>query len=161
MTIPRHARLELERRWVADVARLPDLANRPYRQIEDLYLEGRLRLRAITHSSTGAKEFRLRKKYERIDPLGGPVTVLNLTEAEYGALAGLPGARVRKRRYVIDGFNVDVFEGVLAGLALAEIETESRNEAEAAVAPSWAGREVSGDQKFLGWSLARATAPPT
>lgn len=43
-------------------------------------------------------------------------------------------------------------------MALAEIEVGSRDAAVALAAPSWAGREVTEDPFFTGWSLARTTA---
>jgi CYTH domain-containing protein len=158
VAIPKYARLEMERRWLVDPARLPDLSGRPYRRIEDLYLEGRLRLRAITDGRTGAREFKLGKKYERTDPLGGPITSLYLTQAEHAAFAGLPGARLVKRRYALDGFSLDVFEGRHEGLVLAEVERESAAEAAAIAAPPWAGVEITDDPAYSGWALAQRPA---
>lgn len=157
MDMPRYARLEMERRWLVDPARCPDVAGQPHRRIEDLYLEGRLRLRKITHSATGAREFKLGRKYEREDPLGGPITTLYLSEAEYVALAGLPGARLSKRRYVVDGYSLDIFEGPLAGLVMAEAEREDRSAVLALATPAWAAREVSTEPFFTGGQLCRAT----
>lgn len=154
--LPRYAKLELERRWLVDATRLPELAGAPFRRIEDLYIDGgRLRLRTITHMG-GRRELKLGKKYERTDPMGGPITTLYLTEPEHAAMAGLPGARLAKRRYVVDGFSLDVFEGALAGLVLAEVEFESREAALAIAAPAWAKREVTEDAFFQGGVLCRA-----
>ena len=157
--LPRYARLELERRWLVDPARLPDLSGAPFRRIEGLYLDGgRLRLRVITHHPGGALEFKLGKKYERTDPLGGPIATLYLTQAEHAAFARLPGAPLVKQRYRLDGSSLDVFEGALAGLTLAEIEFEDPAAALAVPPPAWAGREVTEDPFFRGAALARTTA---
>lgn len=157
--LPRYARLELERRWLVDASRLPDLFGHPFRRIEDLYLDGgRLRLRAITHEPGGLREFKLGKKYERTDPMGGPIASLYLTAAEHAAFATLPGARLVKRRYRLDGFSLDVFEGGLEGLRLAEAEFGDRAAALAARAPPWALRDVTEDPFFTGAALSRTTA---
>lgn len=156
--MPRYARMELERRWLVDPARLPDLADLAYRLIEDLYLPGRLRLRRITHSGTDAQEFKLGKKYDRSDPLGGPIATLYLTETEYAQFASLPGERLKKQRWVIDGVTVDRFQGPLDGLMLCEVEVETREAALALPTPTWAVREVTEDPFFSGGSLCRASA---
>lgn len=90
--------------------------------------------------------------------MGGPIATLYLAEAEQPTFAGLPGARLVKRRYALDGASVDLFEGALDGLALAEIEGQSRDAALALAPPAWAGREVTEDPFLTGWSLARTTA---
>jgi CYTH domain-containing protein len=155
--VPKYAILENERRfWVADP---PDLAGAPVRLIEDLYLEaGRLRLRRITHS--GGEVFKLCKKYGSDDPISEPIVNIYLSADEYAALSGLPGARLRKRRYWVDHggarFSVDVFEGALAGLVLCEAEAQSPEAIAALAFPPWAAREVTADPFFAGGSLARS-----
>ena len=156
MQLPRYAKLELERRWLVEPVRLPDLAEAAFRRIDDLYLDGgRLRLRAIAHPD-GARELKLGKKYERTHPAGGPIATLYLTQSEYAAFAGLPGVRLVKRRYAVDGFSLDVFEGALTGLVLAEVEVDSPATLSAIVPPPWAGREVTEDPFFTGGNLCRA-----
>lgn len=158
MTLPRYAKLELERRWLVDPARLPDLSEAAFRRIDDLYLDGgRLRLRAIAHPD-GVRELKLGKKYERTHPAGGPITTLYLTEGEHETFASLPGARLVKRRYAVDGFSLDIFEGALTGLVLAEVEVDSPADLSAIVPPPWARREVTEDPFFTGGNLCRARA---
>lgn len=154
--LPKYARLENERRFL--VREAPSLAGLGYRLIEDLYLQGRLRLRRITSSSTGAIEHKLCKKYGGDDPVSAPVTNLYLSVEEYAELAGLPGRPVRKRRYTIDGCSLDVFEGELAGLMLCEAEDETREVALARAFPAWVDREVTADARFAGGALARLSA---
>ena len=160
MEIPKYARLENERRFLARYR--PDLSGDPGRLIEDLYLEaGRLRLRAITHPD-GGREFKFCKKYPSDDPASGPIVNIYLTAEEYGALAALPGHRLRKRRHGVAWggrtFGVDVFEDALAGLVLSEAEAESAEAIRALVVPPWAGREVTADPFFTGAALARIDA---
>jgi CYTH domain-containing protein len=163
MSIPKYARLENERRFLVDAARLPNLASLPFRRIEDRYVIGtRLRLRSMTDSATAARELKFCKKYDGDDPVSGPVANLYLSEAEYAALAALPARVIVKRRYRVDHggrtFGVDVFEGELAGLVLCEAEAGSREAIMALAFPPWAGREVTADRFFTGGNLATTAA---
>jgi CYTH domain-containing protein len=163
MSIPKYAKLENERRFLVDAARLPDLTGLPFRRIEDRYVIGtRLRLRSMTDSVTGVRELKFCKKYEGDDPVSGPITNLYLSEAEHAALSALPARTISKRRYRLDhggrGFGVDVFEGELTCLMLCEAEAESREAIMALIFPPWAGREVTADRFFTGGNLAALTA---
>ena len=163
MTLPKYAKLENERRFLVDAARLPDLAGLPFRRIEDRYVIGtRLRLRSMTDSATGARELKFCKKYPGDDPVSGPITNLYLSEAEHAVLAALPARVISKRRYRLDhdgrGFGVDVFEGELVGLRLCEAEAESREAILALAFPPWAAREVTADPFFTGGNLSTITA---
>ena len=152
--LPKYALWEIERRFLVDPAKLPALDPASERRIEDLYLDGgRLRLRAVTWITTGRREFKLCKKYERDDLLQGPITNLYLTADEHAALADLPGARLEKRRFSLPPFGIDVFDD---GLVMGEYEAESRPAALALETPTWATREVTDDPAFSGWSLAQA-----
>ena len=72
--LPKYARLEIERRWLVDATAMGELANVPYRLIEDLYVgESRLRLRKITDPSGNAL-FKFGKKYGKHSPLSEPIT---------------------------------------------------------------------------------------
>lgn len=61
---------------------------------------------------------------------------------------------VRHRGHV---YEVDVFGGALAGLVVAELETEA--EVPDDQLPSWLGREVTGQAEFYNTSLARHGLP--
>lgn len=69
---------------------------------------------------------------------------------------------VHKTRYRIPHgrhlFEVDIFAGKLAGLAIAEVELQS--ESEPVELPPWVGREITADRRFGNFSLARMEAPP-
>ena len=75
------------------------------------------------------------------------------------------GRRVEKRRTLVplggEGLvaEVDVFEGALAGLAVAEVEFASAEAAAAFVAPEWFGAEVSTDHRYKNQSLALHGVP--
>jgi adenylate cyclase len=70
--------------------------------------------------------------------------------------------RIVKTRYRIPHgcheFEVDVFDGHLRGLIIAEVELEHENQAVAL--PPWIGAEVSTDGRYYNASLARAAEPP-
>jgi CYTH domain-containing protein len=159
--VPKYAKLEIERRVLVNPARAPDLTGLPFRRIEDRYLDGtRLRLRCVTDSVTGARELKFCKKYEGAELPAGPVVNIYLTEPEYAALATIPAAVIRKRRYRVGDrpFGLDVFEGALEGLVLCEAEAESLQAARALVFPDWTDREVTADPFFTGGALARIEA---
>ncbi|MFJ8430154.1 hypothetical protein ACIQ9P_02505 [Kitasatospora sp. NPDC094019] len=84
---------------------------------------------------------------------------IGITEDVFQALwRTTDGRRVRKKRSSIaqDGvlIEVDEFEGVHAGLRLAEVGFSGEADARAFVAPSWFGQEVTGDVRFENACLA-------
>ena len=88
-------------------------------------------------------------------------TNLVLNEAEYDLLRRLGGRPVVKDRYdyVFRGrrYGIDVFQGELEGLVLAEVECESREEAAALPPPDFAAADVTADPAFTGGHLATLT----
>jgi adenylate cyclase len=73
------------------------------------------------------------------------------------------GLRVAKRRYSVpsDGLTieVDVFEGPLRGIVMAEVEFDSEEASKAFRPPEWLGDEVTGDGRYANESLASRGAP--
>jgi CYTH domain-containing protein/CHAD domain-containing protein len=74
------------------------------------------------------------------------------------------GRRVRKvRHYVPAGeglrAEVDVYEGGLDGLRTAEVEFESREQADSFTPPPWFGKELTGDPRYANRSLATVGLP--
>ncbi|HWU72132.1 MAG TPA: hypothetical protein VN137_01515 [Sphingomonas sp.] len=144
---------------------MPELDPATARLIEDRYLPGTaLRLRRVT-APDGSVVHKLGKKYPGAGLSSRPMTNIYLDAAEYAALAALPAALLVKRRYDVGGgFAIDVFEGALAGLMLAEISADDDAELAAIVAPSWCAAEVTEDVGYAGGTLAidgwHATAAP-
>jgi CYTH domain-containing protein len=152
---------EIERKFLVEDAP-PDLSSFPGSEIRQGYLavdrdgtEVRVRSRdeaaALTVKqgagrSRAEKELEIdRETFERLWPL---------TE----------GRRVEKRRSVVPGgegitIEVDVYEGALAGLVVAEVEFPDDERAEAFEPPPWFGREVTDDPRFKNQSLAREGMP--
>jgi adenylate cyclase len=75
------------------------------------------------------------------------------------------GRRIEKVRYLVPAeapglvIEVDVYDGALAGLVVAEVEFAGEADAEAFVPPAWLGREVTGDARFKNQRLA-VDGPP-
>lgn len=159
--LPKYAHWVAERRFLVDSRNLPDLKAADARLIEDLYIDGgRLRLRRTTMPGAGEMEFKLAKKYAPDNPLIGPMTNLYLNAEEYEVLNVLPGARLSKRRHKVGAFVVDVFEGALKGLVLAECEASNRMAAMAFDVPGWCVREVTNEVDYTGWRLAQQQVAP-
>ena len=159
--LPKYAHWVAERRFLVDSAKMPALDAADARRIEDLYIDsGRLRLRRIGMPGGAPDEFKLAKKYAPDNPLIGPMTNLYLTAEEYAVLNVLPGARLVKRRHKVGAFVIDVFEGDLSGLVLAECEATNRMAAMAFDVPKWCVREVTDELEYTGWRLAQQQAVP-
>ena len=159
--LPKYAHWVAERRFLVDGRSMPALDDSAARRIEDLYIDGgRLRLRKIIMPGGVDLEFKLAKKYAPDNPLIGPMTNLYLNAEEYAVFSVLPGARLAKRRHKVGAFVVDVFEGGLKGLVLAECEASNRMAAMAFDVPKWCVREVTNELEYTGWRLAQQQAVP-
>jgi adenylate cyclase len=73
------------------------------------------------------------------------------------------GRRLHKTRHVIPHgdlkLEVDVYEGDLEGLVVAEVEFGSEDEAHRFEPPKWIGEEVTGDERYLNETLATQGRP--
>ena len=155
----RYARAEWERRWL--LAEAPPGLVAP-RRIEDRYLDRtRLRLRQVTDGEgTVVRKLGQKVRVRPDDPSGVWLTSMYLDDDEYVALVALPGREMVKTRsdWPAGGCVVDVFEGPLAGLVVAEAERPDAESLLDAPAPPDAGREVTGDDRFSGGRLAALDA---
>jgi len=134
---------------------MPALDPASARLIEDRYIPGTaLRLRKLTAPGTDPV-YKMGKKYPGAGLSSRPMTNIYLDPAEYAALAALPAATLIKRRHDVGGgFVIDVFEGALAGLVLAEVSADDDASLAAIAPPTWCMREVSDDSAFAGGTLA-------
>jgi CYTH domain-containing protein len=154
----KYARTERERRFLlAGFPRDAEIVRT--RRIADRYIDGTsLRLRR-TSDEDGSTVFKLTQKI----PLPGPgaqqgfITTMYLRNDEYLVFANLPASQITKTRYSVPPFGIDVFEGELKELVLAEAEFDSAMDAEALSLPSFVVREVSADNRFTGGRLAHAS----
>lgn len=152
------SRMEVERKFL--VAEPPELDPASGDAIEQGYL------------AIGADgEVRLRRKGEQLALTAKRGSGLSREEAEieldrerFDRLWPLTeGRRLRKRRYVLPHqsleIEIDVYDGELGGLVVAEIEFPSEEEARAFDPPVWLGAEVTGDPRYLNETLATRGLP--
>lgn len=148
--------MEIERKYL--VKTLPDhLEQYPCRQIEQGYLntDPVVRIRRSNDSyilTYKGKGLMVREEYN-----------LPLNEESFTHLKGkIDGLLIQKRRYLIPlaekyTIELDVFEGELAPLVLAEVEFETEEEAYTFVPPEWFGEDVTFSTKYHNSTLSQRT----
>ena len=145
--------MEVERKYL--IRELPErLEQYPCRQIEQGYLntDPVVRIRRTDEQYTltyKGKGFMVREEYNL--PLNKKA-FLHLREK-------IDGILIKKRRYLIPfetyTIELDVFEGALAPLLLAEVEFETEDEANVFVPPSWFGEDVTFSSAYHNSTLSR------
>lgn len=162
-TAHKYARIESERRFLLD-ALPPDLDTTEGTRITDRYWVGtRMRLRRIETLDGEVLQNKLTQKY--VDPALPPeetvITNIYLSDGEYRMFSKLEGRHLRKRRYKYmengSGYSIDVFEGELAGLVLAELHA-GQGVLPAGQVPAFAVEEVTAEEVFTGGVLADTSA---
>ncbi len=151
------ARNEWERRFL--LARFPDDANiTRVRHIVDRYIDGTC-LRLRRQNEKELDEFKLTQKIPetKAGARQGLITTMYLTEQEFCVLEKLPARLLTKKRYSVPPFGIDIFEGELRGLVLAEAEFSCAEEASRLALPSFIVHEVTDDVRFTGGELVRAS----
>jgi adenylate cyclase len=142
--------MEIERKFL--VERLPDDLGGQARRIDQGYL-------ALDEGA----EVRLRRYGDdlwlTIKGSGGLARVeeeFALDQGQFESLWPLTeGRRIEKtRRKLPDGVEVDVYDGALEGLVVAEIEFASEDESAAFEPPEWFGAEVTDDPRYKNRALA-------
>lgn len=156
----KYSRVERERRFLVR-GLPPDRAIRVRRIVDRYFVGTRLRLRLIEEIERDdtAGVYKLTQK------IAGPpsrasqdlITNIYLSISEYQLLSGIPAAVLKKTRHSIPPMGIDVFEGPLAGLIIAEVEFESDDDMRAFPPPAYAVAEVTHDQRFTGGRLVSAT----
>lgn len=154
--------VEVERKWLVPEPAADALAA-PSERIEQGYL---------TIGADGA-ETRVRRRGERCFLTVKSGTGMSRAEHEVELRAeqfetlwpATAGARLLKRRHVLrteEGHDIelDVYEGELAGLIVAEVEFDDPWGAESFAAPYWFGREVTDDPGYKNQRLAVRGVPP-
>ncbi len=156
---PKYAIIEIERRWLVDLARCPPFDEQAGARITDRYVsQSLLRLRKIEYAS-GDVAFKLCKKYERIGPLSQPIVNIYLSADEFELLNQLPGRVVVKRRHHYAEGAVDVYRLDEGELALFEVEFEDLPAATAYSPPDFAREEITHNPRYSGASLAGVAMP--
>jgi CYTH domain-containing protein len=148
--------VEIERKWLVTDAPA-EVLDAPSERIEQGYL---------TIGSDGG-ETRARRRGERwfLTVKSGRGLVrgeheVELTQAQFETLwPATEGRRLEKRRHLVQGedghqIELDVYEGALNGLMVAEVEFDDPWRATAFVPPYWFGREVTDDPAYKNQRLA-------
>ena len=155
---PNYARIERERKFL--LAQFPTNASvTRVLRISDRYIEGTtLRLREQSEDN-GRRVFKLTQKLPA--PASGAqqgfITTMYLAGDEFRLLAQLPAHSLSKTRYSVPPFGIDVFDGTLEGLVMAEAEFDSATAADSLTLPSFILHEVSTDLRFTGGRLVCAS----
>lgn len=160
----KYACLELERRYLLREVP-PNLAAQAngWLIVDRYILNTRLRLRRMIALKSGKIMCKFGQKYRAPSQSGVETTMTNiyLDEAEFECLSKLEAREVVKKRYRYssDGleYGIDVFEGTLTGLILAEIECETKQDCEQLQPPSFSLKEVTDDIFFTGGFLSKLT----
>lgn len=156
--------LEIERKFLVNPALLPEVLPLAERKahIEQGYL----------HAAVPVVRVRIAQG-EGLLTVKGPRVGLTCDEFEFRIpledarrmLDAHGASRLAKTRYVFKleepsgaVLELDVFEGELSGLVLAEVELQS--ETQQLCLPSWVGREVSHDPRYTNLELAKEGRPP-
>lgn len=151
----KYAKPERERRFL--LAELPAGEIVRIATITDRYFTGtRLRLRSMVEARGEATRTYYKFTQKLPAPAGGPglISTMYLSREEFYLIATLPGSVLRKTRYSIPPFGVDVFDAPLSGLIMAECEFEDDAAMHSFIPPPWVLAEVTFDLRFTGGSLA-------
>lgn len=81
------------------------------------------------------------------------ITTIYLSQEEFCVFAKLPAKVLSKSRYSVPPFGIDVFEGELNGLVMAEAEFDGADGASGLKLPPFLAHEVTEDYRFTGGSL--------
>jgi len=148
--------MEIKRKFT--VKELPDLSNYQYKRLTQAYLntDPVIRIRredekyVLTYKGKG-----LLAREEHNLPLNADSFEHLLPKAD--------GLIISKTRYLIPYENylieLDIFDGDLAPLIMAEVEFESEEEAHAFVPPSWFDKDVTQDKRYHNSNLSKGITP--
>ncbi len=150
--------MEIERKFL--VPQTPELGDAEPDSIEQGYLTGgpdgevRLRRKGGTSLLTAKRGEGLSREEAEIE----------ISAEQFHALWPLTeGRRLRKRRHTLpyEGheIEVDLYQGHLDGLLVAEVEFDSEQEAGDFDPPGWFGEEVTGDDAYMNRTLATEGRP--
>lgn len=166
-------RIELRRVFLLE--NLPELLTRSssHLQIFDNYIENtRLRLRSIRSPETKEWKWVLEQRFSLDGSGQWAVSEIYLDENEHHVFESFEGREIqkneriqtdeiRKNRYFYESsgwqFEIDLFLGELWGLILAQINFQTAEEMRELEAPSFAVREVTGNEFFSGRNLVGKT----
>jgi CYTH domain-containing protein len=160
----KYARIESERKFLLNSLPSNFDINRPYKLFEDTYFpRTRLRLRKVTDEKGDLIEHKLTQKYreENQPSFETIITNIYLNENEISLMSKLSGNKIVKKRYSYlyngSGFGIEIFEGKLQGLLLAEIEAGFQTLFSIDL-PKFISEDVTNDSFFEGGYLSQIDA---
>ena len=151
----KYAWVEHERRWLCREVPIERVISAE--RFNDLYVTGtQLRLREAVPLE-GPPMLRLGRKAD-VSPSVRLLTSIYLSPEEFRLLSSLPGRRLGKTRHSLGKLGgadvfVDVFEGPLTGLIMAEAEFTDVEAMDAYPMPDFAHLEVTDDIRYTGGRL--------
>jgi CYTH domain-containing protein len=156
------AALEVERKFL--VAHLPDLSAARAEVIRQGYLTGKGDSVEIRLRQKGDRFFQTLKKGSGLERLECETEISQAQFEQFWPAS--KGQRLEKARWtgtLPDGhvFELDIFDGALAGFKLVEVEFGDTTEARAFEPPNWFGRDVTSDPAFFNAMLASEGLPYT
>ena len=148
--------MEIERKFL--IKKMPELDKYEYRDIEQVYILTEPVIRARKKDSDYILTVKGSGKMAREE------FELPLSEEAYNKLKSkAEGVVITKRRYLIpyDKYLVelDVFDGSLKGLIMAEVEFPTIEEAEAFTPPDWFSEDVTEDTSYHNSNMSKGTVP--
>lgn len=161
----KYAWIERERRWLCRAVPFDRVVRTE--ALKDLYVEGtQLRLREALPMDGGPPMRRLGRKAD-VNPSVRLLTSIYLAPEEFRLLSSLPGKVLRKTRHYLGKItgadvSVDVFEGPLSGLIMAEAEFADAAAMDSYPMPDFAfarSRRTSGTPAASWWPTACRTIP--
>lgn len=157
--------MEIERKYV--VSKLPgDLATYPSKKIEQGYLCGNptIRIRKSNEDYYLTYKSKMKGKQTKGAAIIRNEVELPLTKEAYETLkAKIEGNMVCKTRYLIPLENgltaeLDIFEGLLAGLMMAEVEFPDEEAANQFIPPDWMGKDLSADKRYSNYRMSKLSS---
>lgn len=157
---------EIERKFLIEADKCPDLGNRTYKDITQGYLNGIndkyiYRLRQVLHYSSN-KTMVGEEYFQTIKGSGTKIRdeyEINIMVQQFHVLWPLcQKVFLHKHRYEISEngliYDLDVYKNELSGLITVEVEFKTEEECDAFVAPDWFGQEVTEDSFYQNYKLA-------
>ena len=153
--MPKYAKIEFERKFL--LPGLPQEIGPDFRIICDLYISRTtLRLRHVTDPGGLHEVFKLTQKKQEHGAMW--ITSIYLSADEFRLLSATPGLRLTKKRYRFAAdskVGVDVIDLPSGPVVIAEVEGDSEESISGSFSFLSPIREVTDDERYSGFSLAR------
>ncbi|WP_372365016.1 hypothetical protein [Candidatus Uabimicrobium sp. HlEnr_7] len=150
---PKYSILEIERRWLVNEAKLPDLEYLVYFIIEDLYIDNsRLRLRKMYNDKECI--YKLGKKYGKTSIMSEPIVNIYLSRQEYEMFCGiLSGKKLARKRYKYNykGHNFSITTCEKYPI-IAECEFTNEQSALSCQVPQWCAKEITAEFEAISFA---------